>query len=176
MHPFVLFVTFCKKFVFVLLMRKLFSLLIASLAIATVAFISTGCSRDAKATRHLDKAERSFAVGDYDIAEIEFINVLKNQPENRVAFTRLATIYSEQGRISRAVPFLFRALQLDTNNPDLRIRVGFLSLATGKVKEARTTPISCSLTNRRMTKPRFCLPTHRLPRRKLRRHASASRN
>ena len=118
-------------------MRKFFSLLITCLAITTVAFISAGCSREAKATRHLGKAERSFAAGDYDTAEVEFINVLKNQPENRVAFTRLATIYSEQGRISRAVPFLFRALQLDTNNPDLRIRVGFLSLATGKVKEAR---------------------------------------
>ena len=118
-------------------MQKFLHILITVAVAAILTFGATGCTRQAKASRHLAKGERYFADNDYDKAEIEFINVLKNQPDNRTAYTRLATIYSEQGRINRALPCLFRALQLDTNNPDLRIRAGSISLASGKYKEAR---------------------------------------
>lgn len=103
----------------------------------SLALTFTGCTRQAKANRHFSKGEKYFASGNYDSAEIEFINTLRNQPENSAAMARLATIYAEQGRASRALPFLFRALKMNTNNANLRLRAGFVSLAIDKNSEAR---------------------------------------
>ena len=118
-------------------MRKFFSSFVTTVVMAVLVLGATGCTRQAKATRHLGKGEAYFAAGDYDTAEIEYLNVIRNQPDNRIAFNRLATIYLEEGRASRALPFLIRAYQLDTNNLDLRVKVGSVCLATGQSKEAR---------------------------------------
>lgn len=116
---------------------QLLRTVIATALVALFVIASGGCSRQAKASRHLGKGESAFAAGEYDKAEIEFLNVIKNDPNNRAAFTRLVKIYFDQGRIARAYPFLRRALQMDTNNPSLRLQAGYISMASGKPAEAR---------------------------------------
>lgn len=117
-------------------MKKLH--LFLALAIASLLVIgSTGCSAKAKAARHLQRANRFFDSGKYDSAEVEYINVLRNDPQNAKAFGRLGIIYFEEGRYQSAAPFLFRGSQLATNNVALHLKLGCIYLAMGKAKEAR---------------------------------------
>jgi len=98
---------------------------------------STGCSAKATAARHLQRANRYFDAGQYDRAEVEYINVLRNDPQNAGAYGRMGIIYFDEGRYQSAAPFLFRGNQLATNNLELRLKLGFIYLAMGKPKEAR---------------------------------------
>ena len=117
-------------------MRKLHLLLIVAAA-GLLVFGSAGCSAKAKAARHLQRANRYFNSGQYDQAEVEYINVLRNDRQNADAFGRLGVIYFEEGRYQSAAPFLFRGRQLATNNLELHLKLGFIYLAMGKSKEAR---------------------------------------
>jgi tetratricopeptide (TPR) repeat protein len=117
-------------------MQKLHHFLIMAVA-GLLVVGSTGCSSKATAARHLQRANRYFDAGQYDRAEVEYINVLRNDPQNAGAFGRLGIIYFDEGRYQSAAPFLFRANQLETNNLELRLRLGSIYLAMGKPKEAR---------------------------------------
>src|SRR5450432_4262370 len=117
-------------------MRKfihLFSILLVAVLLATV---STGCSAKAKKIYHLQKANRYFDAGQYDQAEIEYINVLRNDHENFQAISRLADIYFDEGRLPKAAPFILKGHQLATNDLDLNFKLGIVYLAYGKIKEA----------------------------------------
>ena len=117
-------------------MRKLHLFIIVAVA-GLLVVGSTGCSAKAKAARHLQRANRYFDSGQYDQAEVEYINVLRNDQQNAGAFGRLGIIYFEEGRYQSAAPFLFRGVQLATNNLELHLKLGFIYLAMGKSKEAR---------------------------------------
>ena len=117
-------------------MKKLHLFLILALA-SLLAIGSTGCSAKAKADRHLQRANRYFDSGEYDSAEVEYINVLRDDRQNAEAYSRLGILYFEEGRHQTAAPFLFRGSQLATNNPETHLKLGFIYLAMGKSKEAR---------------------------------------
>jgi tetratricopeptide (TPR) repeat protein len=117
-------------------MRKLHLFLIVSVA-SLLAIGSTGCSAKAKKIYHLSRANKYFDAGQYDQAEVEYINVLRNDRENADAYGCLGIIYFEDGRYQSAAPFLFRGSQLATNNLELHLKLGFIYLAMGKTKEAR---------------------------------------
>ena len=115
------------------LRRYLPAILVCALLVTTGA----GCTKQLKRSRHLARGERAFQAQQYDQAEIEYLNVLKVAPQDPVAISRLATIYSEEGRVSRAFPFLLKACELVTNDMELHLKLGNLYLAAGKTKEAR---------------------------------------
>jgi tetratricopeptide (TPR) repeat protein len=115
------------------LRRYLPAILVCALLVTTGA----GCTKQLKRSRHLARGERAFQAQQYDQAEIEYLNVLKVAPQDPVAISRLATIYSEEGRVSRAFPFLVKACELVTNDMELHLKLGNLYLAAGKTKEAR---------------------------------------
>lgn len=115
------------------LQRYLPAILVCALLVATGA----GCTKQLKRSRHLSKGNRAFQAQQYDQAEIEYLNVLKVAPEDPVAISRLATIYSEEGRVGRAFPFLMKACELVTNDMELHLKLGNFYLAAGKLKEAR---------------------------------------
>ena len=117
-------------------MRKLHLFLILVVA-SFLAIGNTGCSAKAKASRHLQRADRYFDASKYDQAEVEYINVLRNDQQNAEAFGRLGIIYFEEGRYQSAAPLLLRGSQLATNNLELHLKLGFIYLAMGKSKEAR---------------------------------------
>jgi len=117
-------------------MQKLQLFLIVAVA-SLLAIGSTGCSAKAKKIYHLSRANKYFDAGQYDQAEVEYINVLRNDRENADAYGRLGIIYFEEGRYQSAAPFLFRGSQLATNNLELHLKLGFIYLAMGKSKEAR---------------------------------------
>jgi tetratricopeptide (TPR) repeat protein len=113
--------------------RYLPAILVCALLVATGA----GCTKQLKRSRHLSRGNRAFQAQQYDQAEIEYLNVLKVAPEDPVAISRLATIYSEEGRVGRAFPFLMKACELVTNDMELHLKLGNIYLAAGKTKEAR---------------------------------------
>jgi tetratricopeptide (TPR) repeat protein len=118
-------------------MQKFISLFLTLLAAGLLAFSGTGCSAKAKAARHLRQANHFFDAGELANAEIEYINVLRNDPGNSRAVGQLGKIYFEQGSMSRSAPFLLEASQSETNDLDLRSKLGLVYAAMGQLKEER---------------------------------------
>jgi tetratricopeptide (TPR) repeat protein len=106
------------------------------LLIALLASV-TGCSRDARRDRHLAQAEKYFAAGQYSPAEIEYLNVFKLDHANAHAIGRLGIIYFDEGRLSRAYPFLTRANELDPANLEVRTKLAGIELLAGASRDAR---------------------------------------
>src|SRR5664279_6118045 len=84
-----------------------------------LAFLCTGCTKAAKKNRYLARANKDFAAGQYEKAEIEYLKVLQIPPANSVAMTRLGLIYHDQGRFPQAFSVLKSAEKLDPENPEL---------------------------------------------------------
>src|SRR5271156_1279578 len=61
------------------------------------AAIVSGCSREGKISGLLERANNYFNAGQYDSARIEYLNILKLDPQNAIAFQRLGTIWFEEG-------------------------------------------------------------------------------
>jgi Tfp pilus assembly protein PilF len=118
-------------------MRK-FAYLVPTLTVLMlVAIAGAGCTAKLKESYHLKRADRYFNSGQYDQAEIEYKNVLRNAPQNAQAWSRLGVIYFDQGRLLEAAQILGRAQQLATNNLEVRLKLGAIYLGAGKLKEAR---------------------------------------
>ena len=116
---------------------RLFIMLAAVILLAAGG--TTGCSAKAKKAYHLQRAARYFDAGQYDRAEIEYLNVLRNDPKNSLAVGRLGVIYYEEGRLQRAAFFLTKGSQMATNDLDLRLKLGFIYSAAGQFQPARDT-------------------------------------
>jgi putative PEP-CTERM system TPR-repeat lipoprotein len=98
----------------------------------------TGCSPRDSAARHLESAGHYFASGQYDQAEVEYLNVLNLDPRSATAIGRLGEIYFADGRIGQILPFLLRGRDLQPDNLALRLKLGQYYLSAGKLKQART--------------------------------------
>ena len=118
-------------------MRKFAYLIPMLTGVMLLAIVGTGCTAKVKESYHLKRADRYFNSGQYDQAEIEYKNVLRNAPQNAQAWSRLGVIYFDQGRLLEAAQILGRAQQLATNNLEVRLKLGDIYLGAGKLKEAR---------------------------------------
>ena len=108
-------------------------LLLASL----IAIGATGCSRQARKNRCLQRANRYFQAGDYEKAQIEYMNVVRFDAHDTVAVTRLGLISYEQGRLAAAYAMLRKAEQLQPDNLDVRLKLGMTYFNLTGLKEAR---------------------------------------
>jgi tetratricopeptide (TPR) repeat protein len=100
-------------------------------------FSATGCSK-LRTSRHLSRAATYYAAGQYPSAELEYLNVLRLQPDNPVAVGRLGMIYLQQGRAERAYSLLVKARDLGPENLEVRMNLALYDLGAGQVKEAWT--------------------------------------
>lgn len=73
----------------------------------------TGCSPQAKKARWLERAERNFKAGEYDKAKIDYMAVLRIEPQNATAIQRLGLIWSEDGSALLALPYLMKTRELN---------------------------------------------------------------
>ena len=117
-------------------MKKIIHLFLLA---ALLALAGAGCTAKMKKAYHESRADKFFAAGNFDSAEIEYLRVLRADQENAKAFARLGEIYFQQGRFQRALPFLMRASGVATNDLDLRLKLGRVQAAAGRGKEARDT-------------------------------------
>lgn len=96
-----------------------------------------GCSKASRAERHFERAEGYLQAGERNKAEIEYLNALRLQPGDPRPVERLGRLYYEQGRFPRALAFLLRTRELDTNHVEARLRAAQILSALGQPKEAR---------------------------------------
>ena len=108
-----------------------------ALAMILVGAVACGCSADAKKSRLLRQAARYFDSGDYEKAKIEYLNVLRADPQNVAAIQRLGTIWYEQGAPLRAAPFLLKTRELAPDNVEARAKLASVFMAVGQFGEAR---------------------------------------
>lgn len=107
------------------------------LLVGVALLLASGCSRDAKRAKYLKQANAHFQAGDYDRAEIEYLNVLRLEQTNRVALRNLGLMSFEQGRIARAYALLSEAKKVSPEDLEVRGKLAQVLLAGGKPKEAR---------------------------------------
>jgi tetratricopeptide (TPR) repeat protein len=112
------------------------------LTIILATAIMTGCSREAKTTRLAESAESYLKAGELDKAKIEYISILRKEPQNAVAIRQLGLIWSEQGAPLRAVPFLLRTREQAPNNLEARKKLTAAFVYLGQMSEARKEAIT----------------------------------
>jgi len=108
----------------------------ASLALLALV-LASGCSKSGRVLSHLTNAQGYFASSRYEEAEIEYRNVLRLDPTNVVAVSRMGIIYHDQGRLLPGLLYLAKAKQLDPENLEVRFRLGYSLLAGRYREEAR---------------------------------------
>src|ERR1041384_2183378 len=101
-------------------MKQLLSSCWLKALLSLLALGSTACTKSARASRHLQRANNYFAANQYDRAEIEYLNVMRLQPTNAVALRNLAEIYYSNESFQRAAGFLMAIKQRDPNDVESR--------------------------------------------------------
>ena len=107
--------------------KILFRIVALILAILLV----TACSKEARKARLLGEADNYFKAGNYDKAKLAYLNALRLDPQNGLAFERIGTMWQDDGAPLRAAGFLKRASELDPKNVQNRIRLARCYVATG---------------------------------------------
>jgi tetratricopeptide (TPR) repeat protein len=110
---------------------------LTSIALLCSLFFSIGCSKQAKLSRHLKRAEGFFISKDYKEAEIEYLYILRLQQTNVLAAKHLAKIYSDRGIVDRTVPLLMLIRHFEPNDFETRLKVAQLYAVTGQAPKAR---------------------------------------
>lgn len=105
--------------------------------LAGLALMEPGCSAGAKARRYTEAGERDYKAGNYDKARIEFLNLLRVDPQNATAYARLGTMWAEEGAPLRAGSFLIKALELAPDDNATRLSMVRVYLAVGRLADAR---------------------------------------
>jgi tetratricopeptide (TPR) repeat protein len=106
------------------------------------ACLCNGCSQQGRLAQHLARAEQYYHQKQYQEASVEYMNVLKVEPTNRLALRGLGFTYCETGEIRVALPCLLKAEMLDPADEAIRVKIGELFLAMGDKKEARERAMS----------------------------------
>ena len=112
--------------------KILFRIVTLTLAAALI----TACSKEAKKTRFLAEADNYFKAGDYDKAKVSYLNVVRLDPQNALAFERIGAMWLEGGSPLRAAAFLARASELAPKNDQNRIRLARCYVAVGQFADA----------------------------------------
>ena len=106
-------------------------------ALALAATLIVACSKETKKTRFLAQADNYFKAGDYDKAKVSYLNVVRLDPQNALAFERIGEMWLDDWAPIRASAFLAKASELDPNNVQNRVRLARSYAATGRADEAR---------------------------------------
>ncbi len=94
-----------------------------------LALAMVGCSKASRAATRLEKANQFYEAGDYDKAELEYMNVLRVDRTNFVALRNFGLLSFEQTDFLRARFLLEQADKVKGDDPLVRLRLGQLQLA-----------------------------------------------
>jgi tetratricopeptide (TPR) repeat protein len=111
--------------------------LVKIVTLTLAAMLIGACSKEAKKARFLAEADNYFNAGDYDKAKVSYLNVVRLDPKNALAFQRVGAIWLEEHDPLRAAAFLIRASELDPKNVQNRIRLARCYLAMGRHEDAK---------------------------------------
>ena len=88
-----------------------------------------GCTKQARTNRLLKTGNRDFNAEKYDIAEIEYKNVLRLGGLNPAAIGQLGRIYAKEGRLLEAHSYLLKATELQPNSLPFQLALGQVDAA-----------------------------------------------
>lgn len=108
---------------------------IVTLTLATTLVVA--CSKEAKKTRFLAEAENYFKSGNYDKAKLSYLNIVRLDPQNALAFERIGAMWQDDAAPLRAAAFLAKASELDPKNIQNRIRLARCYVAMGQFAKAK---------------------------------------
>lgn len=111
--------------------------LASSIAIACSVVLLSGCSPAAKQARLQQNAEGYRTAGEYDKARIEFLNLLRADPQNATANLQLGLIWLEQGAPLQALPHLQRAKEGAPEDLPTRAKLAVALRSLGEFADAR---------------------------------------
>ncbi len=115
------------------------SIPIRFIVVAVLSFsFATGCTKEARKSRLLKKAESDLKAGAYDKAKIEYLNVLRLDGQNPTAIAQLGKIWFDEGVPLKAGGFLVKLRELSPNELENRLRLAQVYSAVGKRSDART--------------------------------------
>jgi tetratricopeptide (TPR) repeat protein len=119
------------------IMHRFQSLSPRVIGVLLLAMILCSCGAQARKARSSERAERYFNAGEYDKAKIEYLNLLRLDPKNALAFQRLGTMWAEEGAPLRAGGFLIEARKLTPGNVANRIKLAQVFMSIGQLADAR---------------------------------------
>lgn len=90
-----------------------------ALVVSAVAVASWVMNREARAKQFLEEARAMAAEGQDDRAIIQYMNVIKNDPENVAAYIELADLHVKNGDLNNAYRYYQTASQKDPKNVDV---------------------------------------------------------
>ena len=105
--------------------------------LALAATLVVACSKEAKKTRFLAEADNYFKTGDYDKAKVSYLNVIRLDPQDALAFERLGAMWLDDASFPRAAAFLVKASELDPKNIENRIRLARCCVSLGQLARAK---------------------------------------
>jgi tetratricopeptide (TPR) repeat protein len=111
--------------------------LVRIFSVTLTLLLVTGCSKEAKRARLLDEADNYFKAGDYDKARVTYLNIIRLDPQNALAFERIGAIWQEDSAPLRAAAFLAKATDLDPKNTQNRVRLARCYVTTGQLGQAQ---------------------------------------
>jgi tetratricopeptide (TPR) repeat protein len=115
--------------------RSNFTFRIGTIILA--ATLIAGCTKEARKGRLLGEADDYFKAGNYDKAKLAYLNVLRLDPQNALAFERIGAMWQDDGAPLRAAGFLKNASELDPKNVQNRTRLARCYVATGRFVDGR---------------------------------------
>ena len=101
------------------------------------ATLITACTKETRKARLLAEANNYFKAGNYDKAKLSYLNALRLDPANAVAFERIGAMWQDDGAPLRAGAFLARAIVLDPSNVQNRIRLARCYVGTGQFADGK---------------------------------------
>ena len=118
-------------------MPKLNRILTIFTVLCLAATFGVGCSKKAKAERHLKNAERYYSKGFYISAEIEYRNTLQLEHTNSRAIRQLGSLYFDQGRVFTSYQLLSAARQQLPDDLEVRLKLATLYMSGFRSSEAQ---------------------------------------
>jgi tetratricopeptide (TPR) repeat protein len=98
-------------------------------------FLVGACSKEPRKARLLGEADSYFKAGNYDKAKVTYLNVIRLDPQNALAFERIGAMWQEDSVPLRAAAFLMKASELDPKNVQNRIRLARCYVTMGRFSE-----------------------------------------
>ena len=98
-------------------------------ALTLTIFLVTACSKEARKASLLGEADNYFKAGNYDKAKLTYLNAIRLDPQNALAFERVGEMWLDDWAPLRAGPFLAKASELEPKNVQYRLRLASCYLA-----------------------------------------------
>lgn len=117
--------------------KKLIGLILIGLLTVSCLF---SCSSEEKTSqKHFDDAMAYLAENKLKEAEIEFKNVIQNDPKNEDAYLKLSEVYRKLGNPKNELQALINAVTINPDNMDAQFRLGQVFILGRQTKKARET-------------------------------------